>query len=320
MSIPTIAEASALIAAKKLSPVELMKACLARLHATEDTIHAFVLPTEERALGDAQSGRGGNHAGRTAWADAWHSDRPEGHCRYRGSATTCGSAILQDNVPTTDAACAAALTAAGTVLMGKLTTHEFADGGPSFDLPKPPARNPWNPDHFTAGSSSGTGAGVAAGMISAASERIPADRSAGRLRYVAIAGLSQPTGWCRAPASPPLPSAWTTSGRWRGPRRTARSCCRFSRATIRPILPVRSANSGLPSGADRGAEGRPRRRDPAFPRDGLSGGACDPGRHRYGDDGFSFAWRYDRGGNGVAVAGLACLRFTDLHRRARRRL
>ena len=49
--------------------------------------------------------------------------------------------------------------------MGKLTTHEFADGGPSFDLPKPPARNPWNPEHFTAGSSSGTGAAVASGMI-----------------------------------------------------------------------------------------------------------------------------------------------------------
>jgi len=49
--------------------------------------------------------------------------------------------------------------------MGKLTTHEFADGGPSFDLPAPPARNPWNIAHFTAGSSSGTGAAVAAGLI-----------------------------------------------------------------------------------------------------------------------------------------------------------
>src|SRR5213595_2202175 len=44
-------------------------------------------------------------------------------------------------------------------------THEFADGGPSFDLLKPPARNLWNIDHFTAGSSSGTGAAVAAGLI-----------------------------------------------------------------------------------------------------------------------------------------------------------
>src|SRR2546421_9668316 len=54
---------------------------------------------------------------------------------------------------------------AGVVLMGKLATHEFALGGPSFDLPWPPARNPWNTDHFTGGSSSGTGASVAAGLV-----------------------------------------------------------------------------------------------------------------------------------------------------------
>ena len=51
------------------------------------------------------------------------------------------------------------------MLIGKTATHEFADGGPSFDLPWPPARNPWDTAHFTAGSSSGTGAGVAAGLI-----------------------------------------------------------------------------------------------------------------------------------------------------------
>jgi aspartyl-tRNA(Asn)/glutamyl-tRNA(Gln) amidotransferase subunit A len=50
-------------------------------------------------------------------------------------------------------------------MLGKTATHEFAMGGPSFDLPWPPARNPWNTDHFTGGSSSGTGAAVAAGFI-----------------------------------------------------------------------------------------------------------------------------------------------------------
>jgi aspartyl-tRNA(Asn)/glutamyl-tRNA(Gln) amidotransferase subunit A len=165
MSIPTIAEASALIAAKKLSPVDLTEACLARLHATEDTIHAFVLPTEDRARADAKAAEA-----------AIMKDGPRGPMHgipiglkdivdTAGIETTCGSKILAGNVPKQDAACAARLAAAGTVLMGKLTTHEFADGGPSFDLPKPPARNPWNPNHFTAGSSSGTGAAVAAGAI-----------------------------------------------------------------------------------------------------------------------------------------------------------
>jgi len=83
----------------------------------------------------------------------------------KGIRTTCHSKILTDNIPDTDATCAVKLAEAGTVLMGKTATHEFADGGPSFDLPWPPARNPWNTEHFTAGSSSGTGAGVAAGLI-----------------------------------------------------------------------------------------------------------------------------------------------------------
>ena len=53
-------------------------------------------------------------------------------------------------------------------MLGKLSTHEFAIGGPSFDLPWPPARNPWNRDHFCGGSSSGSGAGLAAGFFPAA--------------------------------------------------------------------------------------------------------------------------------------------------------
>jgi len=165
MTIPTIAEAAKLIAAKQLSPVELTQSCLQRLHALDETLHAFVLPTEERALADAKAAEatimkhgpsGPMHGIPIGLKDIVDT---------AGIATTCQSKILQDNIPATDATCAARLAAAGTVLMGKLTTHEFADGGPSFDLPKPPAVNPWNTAHFTAGSSSGTAAAVAAGMI-----------------------------------------------------------------------------------------------------------------------------------------------------------
>ena len=217
MSIPTIAEAAALIATKKLSPVELTKACLARLHATEETIHAFVLPTEERALAEARAAEA-----------AIMKDGPRGPMHgipiglkdivdTAGLATTCQSAILQDNVPTIDAACAAALKAAGTVLMGKLTTHEFADGGPSFELPKPPARNPWNPDHFTAGSSSGTGAAVAAGVILCGIGTDTGGSIRGPAALCGIAGLKPTYGLVSragvAPAAFSLdhigPMAWT---------------------------------------------------------------------------------------------------------------
>src|SRR5947207_3691139 len=164
-AIPTIAEAARAIAAKQLSPVELTRACLDRVHKLDGELNVFVHLTEERALAEARAAEAAIMA---------HGPKGPLHgipiglkdiVDTKGIPTTCQSKLLQDNIPDTDAACAEKLAAAGTVLIGKTTTHEFADGGPSFDLPKPPARNPWNTGHFTAGSSSGTGAGVAAGLI-----------------------------------------------------------------------------------------------------------------------------------------------------------
>ncbi|MGL4413232.1 amidase [Roseinatronobacter monicus] len=163
--IPTIAEAASLLAAKSISPVELTQDCLERIRRMEPELHAFVTVTEERALSDARQAEA---------AIMKSGPRSKMHgipiglkdiVDTNGILTTCQSRFLADNIPDADATCAASLDAAGSILMGKLTTHEFADGGPSFDLPDPPARNPWNMDHFTAGSSSGTGAAVAAGLV-----------------------------------------------------------------------------------------------------------------------------------------------------------
>ncbi len=68
-------------------------------------------------------------------------------------------------MPAADAELVTRLKAGGGVMLGKLATWEFALGGPSFDLPWPPARNPWNPDYLPGGSSSGAGAAVAAGFV-----------------------------------------------------------------------------------------------------------------------------------------------------------
>jgi len=164
-TIPTIAEAAKLIAAKQLSPVELTQACLDRVHKLEDRLHAFVHLTEERALAEARAAEAAIMAGRPKGPLHGIPIGLKDIVDTKGIPTTCGSKILQDNIPDSDATCAEKLAHAGTVLVGKTTTHEFADGGPSFDLPKPPARNPWNTDHFTAGSSSGTGAAIAAGLV-----------------------------------------------------------------------------------------------------------------------------------------------------------
>src|ERR1044071_5174606 len=164
-TIPTIAEAAKQIAAKQLSPVELTRACLDRVRALDDRLHAFVHVTEERALAEAHEAEKAIMAGGPNGPLHGIPIGLKDIVDTKGIPTTCGSKILQDNIPESDAACAEKLAAAGTVLIGKTTSHECADGGPSFDLPKPPARNPWNTDHFTAGSSSGTGAAVAAGLI-----------------------------------------------------------------------------------------------------------------------------------------------------------
>src|SRR4029079_19474885 len=82
-----------------------------------------------------------------------------------GVATTGHSKVMQDHVPAADAFSVARLRAAGAVVVGKLPPHAFALGGPSFDLPWPPPRNPWDTARFTGGSSSGTGAAVAAGLV-----------------------------------------------------------------------------------------------------------------------------------------------------------
>jgi len=77
----------------------------------------------------------------------------------KGIPTTAHSKILINHVRVRR------LAEAGTVMLGKLATCEFAGLGPSFDLPWPPAPNPWNPPHYTGGSSSGTGAAIAAGLV-----------------------------------------------------------------------------------------------------------------------------------------------------------
>ena len=116
-----------------------------------------------------------------------------------------------------DATTVRLLAEAGVVMLGKLSTHEFAFGGPSFDLPWPPARNPWNPDHFPAGSSSGTGAAVASGMILGGTGSDTGGSIRGPAALCGITGIKPTYGRCSRAGVLPLaqsldhtgPMAWT---------------------------------------------------------------------------------------------------------------
>jgi aspartyl-tRNA(Asn)/glutamyl-tRNA(Gln) amidotransferase subunit A len=164
----SLAAAGELLRARRLSPVEYTQALLDRMARLDGRYHAFIRPTPERAIAAARQAETEIMAGR--WRGPLHGV-PFGLKDIIDVAdlpTTAHSRVLIDNVATADAPVAARLKAAGAVMMGKLATHEFAIGGPSFDLPWPPAVNPWGSKHFPGGSSSGSGVALAAGMLPAA--------------------------------------------------------------------------------------------------------------------------------------------------------
>ncbi len=164
----TVADAAALLRRKKLSPVEYAKALIERAERHDKHYNAYLRATPDLALDDAR--RAETEIMHGNWRGPFHGV-PYGLkdiVDYAGLPTTAHSRILIDNVAKSDAVVTQKLRAAGGVFMGKLSTHEFATGGPSFDLPWPPARNPWNRDHFCGGSSSGSGTATAAGFLPAA--------------------------------------------------------------------------------------------------------------------------------------------------------
>jgi aspartyl-tRNA(Asn)/glutamyl-tRNA(Gln) amidotransferase subunit A len=161
----TIAEMARLIEEKQLSPVELTTALIRRAEALDPQLNPFLLPTFDRALDQARTAAREITAGRYRGPMHGIPFGLKDIYATAGIRTTGHSRVCIDTVPSTDATTVRRLYDAGAILTGKLATHEFAHGGPSFDLPWPPARNPWNREHFTGGSSSGSGAAVAAGFV-----------------------------------------------------------------------------------------------------------------------------------------------------------
>ena len=161
---PTIAEAASRIASRALSPVDLTRALIARIEALDGQLNAYLLPTPELALAQARTAEAEIMAGRYRGPMHGIPFALKDIFSTAGIRTTGHSRSAMHHVPQADAVTVAKLYEAGGVLLGKLATHEFAHGGPSFDLPWPPARNPWNTAHITGGSSSGSGAAVAAGL------------------------------------------------------------------------------------------------------------------------------------------------------------
>ena len=217
----TLAQAARLIKARKLSAVELTKALLDRTQALEPQINAFITQTPDAAMEAAKAAdaeiarglyRGPLHGVPFAVKDIYDT---------AGVLTSGHSRTCIDRVPARDATTVARLRAAGGVLTGKLATHEFAHGGPSFDLPWPPARNPWNTAHFTGGSSSGSGAALAAGFIPASLGSDTGGSIRGPAGLCGIAGLKPTYGLVSRAGVLPNSYSYDTCGPM---ARTAEDC------------------------------------------------------------------------------------------------
>ena len=163
----SLAEAADLIAARELSPVELTRAHLERIDETEPTLNSFITLLADHAL-DAAS-RAETEVGSGGYRGPLHGIPVGLKDLYytRGIRTTMGSAILGDFVPDHDAAVTEKFSDAGAVLLGKLQMHEFAIGTTSENPHYGAAKNPWDTDRVTGGSSGGSASSVSAGQCMA---------------------------------------------------------------------------------------------------------------------------------------------------------
>jgi aspartyl-tRNA(Asn)/glutamyl-tRNA(Gln) amidotransferase subunit A len=203
----SIAELAPRLASRELSPVEVTEAYLDRIARVDPDVHAYVLVTADRARADAEAAereiRGGTvrgplHGVPVALKDLFDT---------AGIATTGCSRAYLDRVPSDDAFTVARLREAGSVLLGKLTMHELATGAADQDGPFPPARNPWDLARVTGGSSSGSGAALAARLCAGALGTDTGGSIRGPASWCGVVGLKPTYGLVSRRGVMPL--SWT---------------------------------------------------------------------------------------------------------------
>ncbi len=252
----SIADMGRALRAGQVTAERLASDALARIAARDGALHAFVLVTHERALEDARRAdaelgtgrdRGPLHGIPHALKDIYDT---------AGIRTTCHSKLRIDNVPAVDSVVAAKFVEAGAVLLGKLATHEFAIGGPSFDLPFPPPRNPWNVEHVTGGSSSGSATAIAARMVRMAMGSDTGGSIRGPAAWCGLAGIKPTYG--RVSRRGVFPLSWTLDHC--GPLARSVEDCAITLQILAGHDPQDAASADVPvpdyrSGFERGVSG-----------------------------------------------------------------
>lgn len=160
----TAHELAELIKDGEISPVEIAEACLERIESLNPSLNAFISITKDQALAQARKAereiRGGVYKGPLHGIPY----APKDIFATKGIRTTNGSQATADWIPDFNSTVITRLDAAGAVMLGKLNLHEFAIGG-GVESGFGPARNPWDLEYSPGGSSSGSGAALAAELI-----------------------------------------------------------------------------------------------------------------------------------------------------------
>jgi aspartyl-tRNA(Asn)/glutamyl-tRNA(Gln) amidotransferase subunit A len=164
----TLTEIAAAIRAGQVSPVEVARACLDRIDRLDGTLRAFITVDGDRALATARALEADAAAGR--WHGPLHGV-PLAHkdlCTVPGLPTSGGTKTPDYFTPAPPCTAVARLQAAGAVTLGKLNMTELALGPFGDNAHHGDVQNPWQLGHVSGGSSSGSGAAVAAGLVAGA--------------------------------------------------------------------------------------------------------------------------------------------------------
>ena len=239
----TIRELGTRYRKREISPVEVTRTLLERIEKLDPILHAFVTLTADRALEDA----------RTAEVALRRGDEslllgiPIAHKDIyltRGIRTTGGSALFADWVPDEDSTVVRRWREAGTVMLGKLITHEFAFGIQFPGHKFPAARNPWNLDHIPGGSSSGSGAALAAGLVTGATGSDTGGSIRGPAAFCGLAGIKPTYG--RASRAGVMTLSWTLDHT--GPLARTVEDCAYLLQAMAGHDPADPASSTMPVG------------------------------------------------------------------------